>query len=149
VLECSPGLEVIELASPARHETRADHELALPSGSRTEDREYGGQRFVHHRAAAARWEPAADAGWLVRELGIAMATAGLAGACVLRPVDAEARFAGRPAGELYWGCVLRGAVTLDGEHRLGEADSFTVPAGRPFELADATADLEWLRVTVG
>jgi hypothetical protein len=56
--------------------------------------------------------------------------------------------AGDHAGELLWGCVLRGAAILDGEHRREEVDAFTVPAGRPFELAGATADLEWLLVTV-
>jgi mannose-6-phosphate isomerase-like protein (cupin superfamily) len=146
VLEASPGLEVIELGSPARHETRADHELALPSGER--ERAHDGQRFVRHRAAAARWEPDAHTGWLARDLGIAAATAGLLGARVLRPAEAGARLADRHAGELLWGCVLRGAATLDGEHRLEAADAFTVPAGRPFELADATADLEWLLVMV-
>jgi mannose-6-phosphate isomerase-like protein (cupin superfamily) len=153
VLECSPGLEVLELSSPARHETRADHELVLPPMPRTVEparspRSYDGQRFLRHRAADARWEPAAHAGWLARDLGIAAATSGVAIARVLRPAGAGARLADRHAGELLWGCVLRGAATLDGEHRLEEADSFTVPAGRPFELADATADLEWLLVTV-
>jgi len=150
VLECSPGLEVIELGSPARHETRAEHELTLPTAASAPGRErvYGGQRFVRHRAAAARWEPAAHAGWLARDLGIAAATAGLVDARVLRPAGAGARLAGIAAGELCWGCVLRGAATLDGEHRLGEADAFTVPAGRAFELAGASAELEWLLVTV-
>jgi mannose-6-phosphate isomerase-like protein (cupin superfamily) len=148
VLECSPGLEVIELGSPARHETRADHELALPSGPEVRERDHDGQRFVRHRAGLARWEPAAHAGWIARDLGIAAATAGLASARVLRPATAGARLADRHAGELLWGCVLRGAALLDGEHRLEEVDAFTVPAGRPFELAAATADLEWLLVTV-
>ncbi|HWO23778.1 MAG TPA: cupin domain-containing protein [Kofleriaceae bacterium] len=153
VLECSPGLEVLELTSPARHETRAEHEMVLPLMPRTNlparsPRSYDGQRFLWHRAADARWEPAAHAGWQARDLGIAAATAGLAGAHVLRPTAAGARLTHRHGGELLWGCILRGAATLDGEHRLEEADAFTVPAGRSFELADATADLEWLLVAV-
>jgi quercetin dioxygenase-like cupin family protein len=44
VLECSPGLEVIEVASPATHATHVDHELALPTSRR--DRSYAGQRFA-------------------------------------------------------------------------------------------------------
>ncbi len=67
---------------------------------------------------------------------------------VLRPVEPGAQLAGRHAGELLWGCVLRGAAELDGEHRLEEADSFTIPPDRPFELAAAGAGLEWLLVTV-
>ena len=31
VLEASPGMEVIEIGSPAVHETLADHDLALPN----------------------------------------------------------------------------------------------------------------------
>jgi mannose-6-phosphate isomerase-like protein (cupin superfamily) len=147
VLECSPGLEVIELTSPARHETRADHELVLP-GAPLSPRDFEGQRFVRHQAAEASWEPAEHAGWLARELGIAAATHDGMSARVLRPAMPGARLAGRHAGELYWGCVLRGAAVLDGEHRLGEADAFAVPAERPFELAAEGADLECLLVTV-
>lgn len=146
VLESSPGLEVIEVSSPALHETRADHDLALPSGERT--RAYGGQRFVRDRAAAARWNRHGTPGWRARDLGIAAATDGLASAQVLRPDGAAAVFAERHAHELLWGCVLRGAATLDGVHQLEAADAFTVPAGRPFEISSATEDLEWLIVTV-
>lgn len=146
VLECSPGLEVIEIGSPALHETRVDHELALPSGVRTRD--YSGQRFVRHRAAAAPWEAARWPGWRARELGIAAATAGLASAHVVRPDGAAAVLVERHAHELWWGCVLRGGATLDGEHRLEAGDACTVPPGRRFELASATPDLEWLAVTV-
>lgn len=146
VLESSPGLEVIEVSSPALHETRADHELALPGAGPARD--HAGQRFVRHRAAAASWAPSPYAGWLARDLGIAAATGGLADARVLRPEDAAARLSSRHAGELYWGCILRGAATLDGEHRLAEADAFTIPPDRPFALAAASADLEWLLVTL-
>jgi quercetin dioxygenase-like cupin family protein len=44
VLECSAGLEVIEVAAPAVHATYVDHDLALPTPSAS--RTYGGQRFV-------------------------------------------------------------------------------------------------------
>lgn len=44
VLECSPGLEVIEVASPAVHATHVEHELALPTPRR--ERTYAGQRFA-------------------------------------------------------------------------------------------------------
>jgi quercetin dioxygenase-like cupin family protein len=146
VLECSAGFEAIEVGSPARQETRVDHELELPSPERARD--YDGQRFVMSRAAAARWEPARYPGWRARDLGVAAASGGLVSAQVLRSMEPGVRLAETHAGELLWGCVLRGAATLDGAHRLEAADAFTVPAGRPFELADATADLEWLLVTV-
>ena len=146
VLECSPGFEVIELGSPAVHQTRADHEMVLPSSA--PPRDHDGQRFVLHRAAASSWEPAPYAGWLARDLGIAAASGGVGSVRVMRPADGAARLADRHAGELFWGCVLRGGLVLDGEHRLEEADAFVIPPGRPFELAAASADLEWLLVTL-
>jgi quercetin dioxygenase-like cupin family protein len=48
VLECSPGLEVVEVAAPAVHATHVDHDLALPTQRR--DRTYSGQRFAWCRA---------------------------------------------------------------------------------------------------
>ena len=48
VLECSAGLEVIEVAAPAVHVTHVDHELVLPTPPR--DRTYRGQRFAWCRA---------------------------------------------------------------------------------------------------
>lgn len=62
VLECSAGLEVIEVASPAVHATHVDHELALPTPRR--ERTYAGQRFAWCRAGALD--------------GVAEATGGLA-----------------------------------------------------------------------
>ena len=47
VLECSPGLEVIEVSCPAEHETLADFELELPTPDVRPDRDFGGQRFAH------------------------------------------------------------------------------------------------------
>ncbi|HEX5062186.1 MAG TPA: hypothetical protein VFV99_22605 [Kofleriaceae bacterium] len=76
VLEASPGLEVIELASPARHATYADHELQLPAPSVRPDRDFSGQRFSWHRAAATRAP--------VEDLGVAAATGGLVTARILR-----------------------------------------------------------------
>ena len=94
VLECSPGLEVIELASPATHATFADHGLALPNGTR--ERSFAGQRFFHG--------PPGDA--------IAAATSGVA----------QARLRSDTGGNFGVGVVLRGAVTADGVRReVGDA----------------------------
>src|SRR5438445_4330036 len=62
VLESSPGLEVIEIGSPADHETFADHELELPTAPVRPEREFGGQRFVRHEAARAVWHRRAGDG---------------------------------------------------------------------------------------
>jgi mannose-6-phosphate isomerase-like protein (cupin superfamily) len=74
VLEASPGLEVIEIASPARHATYADHELELPTPDVHADRDFSGQRFSWHRATRAP----------VEDLGVAAATRGAVGARIVR-----------------------------------------------------------------
>jgi quercetin dioxygenase-like cupin family protein len=161
VLECSPGLEVIEIGSPARHDTFADHELALPTGE-VRARDFAGQRFVRHRAAEASWVPCRD-GFEARDLGIAAATAGLAGARVSRPSGASPGHAARAItsdraamhahdGELRFSVVLRGGVTVERAGGAGEqlaaGDSFAVPAGMPHRLTDGSADLELLEVAL-
>ena len=47
-LEAEAGSEVIEITSPAEHETWFDHETALPTEHVKPDRKYGTQRFVRH-----------------------------------------------------------------------------------------------------
>src|SRR5262247_2618122 len=44
VLESSAGLEVIEVACPAEYETRADHEMRLPTRELLPERLFGGAR---------------------------------------------------------------------------------------------------------
>ena len=85
VLEASPGLEVIELGVPAMHPTHVEHDLALPTPHLRPDRDFGGQRFVHFRAATAHFTPSPIAGFEACELGIAAATRGRASVHVLRP----------------------------------------------------------------
>ena len=57
VLESSGPLEVIEVGSPAEHFTRVDHQMPLPTGRKLPLRLFSGQRFLHHVAAKATWQP--------------------------------------------------------------------------------------------
>jgi len=155
VLECSPGLEVIEVGSPAEHETRVDHDLALPTATRAPERDFDGQRFVRHVAAEAAWTPGRLPGFEARDTGIGAATGGLGGVRVLRPAGPEPARAGDAvvhSGELQLGVVLAGALALDVEGRagppLGPGDAFCVPAGLPHALARPSPDLELLEVTL-
>ena len=59
--------------------------LTLPTSDLRPDRDFGGQRFVHHQAASADWQPAWLPGFEARDTGISAATQGLAGVRVLRP----------------------------------------------------------------
>jgi len=95
VLEASPGLEVIELASPARHATYVDHELQLPTRENRTDRDISGQRFSWHRAAASRM-PAED-------LCVAAATSGAVAARIIRDGRVATGALERPVGD---GAVL-------------------------------------------
>jgi mannose-6-phosphate isomerase-like protein (cupin superfamily) len=56
VLEAETGSEVIELTSPADHETWFDHEMELPTERVRPDRQYGGQRFVLHCETSAVYQ---------------------------------------------------------------------------------------------
>lgn len=150
VLESSPGLEVVELSSPAEHETHVDHAMSLPSASVDRERRYGGQRFVHHRAASASWDATSVPGFELRDLGIAAATDNLADVQVLRP--SASWDAGRDAAslslahadELLFVFVLDGEATLvhmaDGEgeaqpdQALVAGDAVTIPPGMTARL---------------
>jgi quercetin dioxygenase-like cupin family protein len=149
VLEASPGLEVIEIASPAVHETYADHEMQLPTSRILSGRLYGGQRFVFHRAGEARWMPWILDGYESRDTGIAAATNGLAAVRVVRCTGDSVVSAIRHAGEFLFLFVLKGELTLDspeeGNHQLRKGDSCALPAGLKYTLR-ASADLEMLEV---
>ncbi len=151
VLEASAGLEVIEIGCPAVHETFADYAMKLPTPHILPERDFGGQRFVRHIAATARWMPWRAAGFEMRDTGIAAATDGLADARVVRP-RAEARASFPPhTGEFLFLFVLKGALGLAGntlgQHRLQSADSCVIPAGAPYAL-DVKAGSEILEVTL-
>ena len=120
VLECSPGLEVVEVASPAEHATAADPDLALPTATPRPERLFGGQRFVRHRAAAAPWRP--DGALAVRDLGMAAATGGLVSARVARAA-AAAELAGP-----------RVAFVLAGAGAWSEGDALHLPPGERVRL---------------
>lgn len=152
VLESSPGLEVIEIGSPACHETLADHELSLPTSVVDRERDFGGQRFVRHEAAAAQWKPWRIEGFESRDIGMAAATDGLAGAQVCRLAGGTQTGVCSHDAEFVFLFVLQGATTLHCEGReaqqLQPGDSFVVPASMQHALTDCSDDVELLEVTL-
>ena len=146
VLESSAGLEVVEVTCPAAHETFADHELALPNDAPAA-RDYEGQHFLHHVAAATSWAPwhGAEA----QETAVAAATRGRAEARIVRPGLFPALELPPHGGELVFGFLLEGAAQLEceGAHSLGPADAFTIPPGEPWRLGEMSADLRLLLIT--
>lgn len=112
VLASGDGLEVVEVGSPAEHDTHRDHELELPTPDLVADRDFGGQRFVRHVHSDTRWRAAPDEGWEVQEFGLAEATGGIADARLARTAGQ-----GGPLGlgpEPTFVFVRRGAVTVNG-----------------------------------
>lgn len=150
VLECSAGLEVIEISSPAEHETWADTELPLPTPHLRPEREFKGQRFLRHEAAAAPWIPGPLAGREIRDLGLAAASNQLASGHVVRASGAASSQVSSHDAELYFLFVLRGAIELrcegQGVLHLAEADSVVVPAGMRYALERCSNDAELLEV---
>jgi len=150
VIEASPGLEVIEIACPAVHETFADHDFALPNDRFDPDRLFTGQRFVHDAAKEAKWSPWRIAGFEARDTGIAAATNGLAGVSVIRG-SGEHSGSITHGGEFLFFFVLSGGFGLRGEglgsHLLRQDESCVIPAGVKFELT-AKPGLEMLAVAL-
>ncbi|HEY6662797.1 MAG TPA: cupin domain-containing protein [Sphingomicrobium sp.] len=146
VLESSPRLEVVEISCPALHETCADHELELPTAAVAPDRSFGGQKFVRHVAAEARWT--SFVGGEAQDSGIAEATGGLAEVRIVRPAGSARLEFDAHHGELAFGFVLDGRARLvrgDGVD-LAESDAFVIPPGEPWCLIDVSADFRLLHV---
>ena len=152
VLECSAGLEVVEVSCPAEHETLVDHDLALPTAVVRPDRHFGGQRFARHEASGALWRPWRVEGFEARDLGIAAATDGAAGACVVRARGNGMRAARDHQGELLFTFILRGTCTLDcaggAPEPLHPGDAFCVPAGRAHAVDGCSEPFEMLEVSL-
>jgi quercetin dioxygenase-like cupin family protein len=151
VLEASAIAEVIEIGSPADHETFADRTMPLPTDRLARARVFGGQRFVRHQAADATWAPWRIDGFESRDLGIAAATNDVAGAKVVRIARAPKEVSLLHDGELLFMFVLAGAATLRGEDErattaIGVGDAFAVPAGMRCVLRDPDPKVELLEV---
>jgi mannose-6-phosphate isomerase-like protein (cupin superfamily) len=146
-------LEVVEITCPALHETFSDADMTLPTETVAAERDFGGQRFVFHRAEDADWKHSAD-GFERRAFGFSGATDGLVEASVLRPVVPSTETSDqRPhTGELLFWFVLEGSTTLrragGPDQPLRAGDSVAMPADESFALVDRSTDLEVLEVSV-
>ena len=150
VLESSDGLEVIEVGCPALHETIADHDLQLPTSSLAPDRDFGGQRFMRHRAAESVWVAHDPSGFQRQDTAIGQATGGLAEVMVLKSGAAQRLEIAAHQGELLFAVLLEGTVRLEhqGHHDLVACDAFVIPAGQDWVLDNASPDLMLLQVSL-
>lgn len=163
VLETFDDMEVVELGCPARHDTMADHDMALPTGRHLPDRVYNGQRFVRFRAGAASpsdqpGEPWGSADWIVTDTGIAEATSGLGSVRIVQSAAqaSDAVGPGHHDNELLFLYLLTGTASLivgGSSHTLAADDSAVIPPDTPWTLAvgdsnDGPADVQLLEITV-
>lgn len=151
VLYASDNIEVIEIGVPADHITTIDHVMTLPNGPANPDRQWGGQRFVHHKAETATWAPFRIPGFTCRDTTINLNTEGVAGVQVVRKMQAEAPWA-RHDSDILFAFVMEGEMTLEGEgktpYRLSPGDAFVIPPGMATRYADASDNLELLEVSL-
>lgn len=150
VLECSDGLEVLEMGCPAEHRTLVDHAMKLPNDVINHARLFEGQRFVRHQIAQAVWEPWEAQGFEARDLGMQEATKALADAKVVRvasPIPAS------PTQLAFGSDVL--LVCLSGEltlqigssiQNVQHEDCFMIPAGTTWLIESASTEAEFLFV---
>jgi quercetin dioxygenase-like cupin family protein len=146
VLESSSGFEIIEIGAPAVHATFADHALELPNGSNAA-RMFGGQHFLHHKAAETPWTPFAAGE--AQETALAEATGGLADLRTVRAPPAAVLDFPAHDGELVFGFILSGSARLEsrGAHELDAADAFVIPPGEPWRLTASASGLRLLHLT--
>lgn len=163
VLRSSPGLEVIEVGCPAVHDTLADHTMTLPTSAVSTDRDFGGQRFVRHRAAGAATGTWLQSGLVSRDTGIGAATDGVAGVSVVsagRGVDAVPSERLTHDGEIVLDVVLAGSAGLSisgtsgaddgdgGTYALAHRDAVAIPPGARWRWSGCSDDFEFVEVAL-
>lgn len=153
VLECSDGLEVIEIGAPAVHETYVAHGFNLPNPQLNPERWFQDQQFVCHIARAAPLVDWQIEGFLCRDTGIGRATRGVGAVQVISVKDIQASGHFRHQGEFAFVFLLTGELTLinglDGSsHILKPGSACVLPAEVDNGLLHPSPDLQFLLVTL-
>ena len=151
VLESSDNLEVIEIGSPAEHETFAEHTITLPTSTLRPDRDFSGQRFVRHIASESPWLPWRYPGFEARNTGIHQATDGLASALTVRANKSASIHESNHQHQLMFMFVLSGSASLEVADRkqatkLNAGSSVTLPSLLDFNLEVTTDNTQILVV---
>jgi quercetin dioxygenase-like cupin family protein len=151
VLFAGPNIEVLEIGVPAEHVTEVDHEMELPTPHLRPDREWDGQKFVHHEADQAEWKPFRLPGFVSRDTTIAQNTRDVAGVHVIRKGEGESDWSAHDA-DIHFTFVMKGTMVLEGEGRdpfsLEKGDAFVIPPGMKTRYCEASDDLELIEVTL-
>lgn len=151
VCHASPDIEVIEIGVPAEHVTTIDHDFVLPNGHGDPDREWDGQKFVHHVNDKATRQPFRIPGFTCLDTGISEGTKGVAGIQVVRVGGGSAPETSHDSDILFT-FVMEGEMTLKAEghnpHRLKAGDAFTIPPGMQARYGECSDDLELLEAAL-
>ena len=151
VVYASPDIEVIEVGVPAEHVTTIDHEMELPNGTVNPDREWDGQKFVHHEKDKAVWTPFRIPGFKSRDTGISAGTKGVAGIHVAQ-FDAGVTAPTVHDADIHFTFVMEGRMTLQADGQpssdLEAGDAFVIPPGLATHYVDCSDDLELLEVAL-
>lgn len=147
VLESTAGAEVIEISSPAEHETWVEHDLALPTKTTDPDRIFNGQRFVRSVAVGAQSHSHGPVAY--RDTRIGDACGGFADVRL-----AKFHVGGPPtkfghSSDLFV-FVLSGEVEVSDvgkTSRLAEGESILLPAGHASTI-NALSEAEVLEVAL-
>ncbi len=151
VLYASDNIEVIEIGVPAEHVTTIDHDMELPNGPANPERRFQGQRFVHHKAEEATWQPFRVPGFTARDTTIAENTQNVAGVQVIQRGSGDSPWHWHGA-DIHFTFVMEGTLTLEAEgrdpHELEPGDAFVIPPDLKVRYKDASDDLELLEVSL-
>lgn len=150
VLECSDNMEVIEVSSPAEHETFVDHDMELPTATLESGREFSGQRFIHHQFSEATWSACDIDDTEARDTGIGDATKGLVNVRIVRPAGGSREMHLNNAAAVFFNFVLQGTANMRRQHEesqdISHGNAFLLHNGEQAILTDCSNDLELLQV---
>ena len=150
VLKCSDNMEVIEVSSPAEHETFVDHDMELPTARLDSGRVFSDQRFVHDQLSDAKWAACDIDGAEAQESGISDATNGLANVRIVRPVGGSREMQLNNAAAVFFNFVLQGSANMRQHQKesrdISHGNAFLLQSGEQAILTDCSNDLELLQV---
>lgn len=151
VLYASENIEVIEIGVPAEHVTTIDHQMELPNGTINPDRDFSGQKFVHHLKSEATWSPWRVPGFTHRDTGISKGTQGIANVQVAKFESGDTSTT-RHTADILFTFVMDGSMTLEGGDQdpvdLTPGDAFVIPPDMATRYTNCSDNLELLEVSL-
>ena len=151
VLFASDNIEVIEIGVPAEHVTTIDHEMKLPNDIVNLNREFNGQKFVHHKVEEAQWEKFRLSQFEARDTTISKNTQNIAGVKVARYKGGEDSWTSHDS-DILFNFVMNGKMILESEGKtsseLAPGDAFVIPPSMKTRYTSCTNDLELLEVSL-